>query len=214
MSGGSKLRHLTIKTTYMRKNVITLALAAAGLSVVLFAACTGDSKPGQTADGSPVSHDSLVKRGEYLVGAIGCDDCHTPKKMGANGPELDLEHRFSGHPATQPTGPADTAVMKNGWVLFGMGLTTAVGPWGQSYAANITSDSTGIGTWTEDQFLRCIRKGLSKGLEGNRPLLPPMPWQGYRNLSDDDLKAVFAYLKTTKPVENVVPQPKLLTQVK
>jgi mono/diheme cytochrome c family protein len=176
----------------------------------LVVACTSGSARKADKEEQPLTSEGLVKRGEYLVSAMGCDDCHTPKKMGPQGPELDLEHRFSGHPANQPIGKADTSVMKNGWVLFGMGLTSYVGPWGLSYAANITSDATGIGMWTEEQFLRAIRKGLSKGLEGNRPLLPPMPWFVYKNLTDEDLKAVFAYLKSTKPVKNVVPQPKQL----
>ena len=53
-----------------------------------------------------------------------------------------------------------------------------------------------------------IRNGKYKGLENSRPLLPPMPWDMYRNFSDDELKAVFAYLKSTKPIRNIVPAPK------
>ena len=109
---------------------------------------------------------------------------------------------------TEPTGKVDKNVFNEGWVLFGMGLTSSAGPWGISYSANLTSDATGIGNWTEEQFFRAIRKGLSKGLEGNRPLLPPMPWFAYKNLTDEDLRAVFSYLKSTKPIKNVVPQPK------
>lgn len=150
---------------------------------------------------------ALIKRGEYLVSAVGCDDCHTPKIFKPDGHfELDLDRRFGGHPSNEPVGKVDTTAFKNGWVYFGMGLTAAAGPWGISYAANISSDTTGIGMWTEQQFLTAIRKGLSKGLEGNRPLLPPMPWFVYKNFNDEDLKAIYAYLKSTKPVKNVVPQ--------
>ncbi len=84
-------------------------------------------------------------------------------------------------------------------------LSAWVGPWGIYYAANITSDSTGIGNWTEEQFLLYLRKGKYKGLATNRTLLPPMPWPGLSLLSDDELKAIFAYLKSTKPIINVVP---------
>jgi hypothetical protein len=100
----------------------------------------------------------------------------------------------------------DTVNAKKGWVLFAPDLTAAVGPWGMSFSANISSDQTGIGNWTEEQFFRAIREGKSKGLKESRPLLPPMPWAQYRNLKDDDLRAIFAFLKSTKPVENRVPE--------
>jgi len=99
-------------------------------------------------------------------------------------------------------------------MLFAPDLTSAVGAWGQSYAANISSDATGIGNWKEEQFIKAIREGKSKGLDGTRLLLPPMPWFVYKNMSDDDLKSIFAYLKTTNPVRNVVPQPKALSELK
>ncbi|MNE65179.1 Fructose dehydrogenase cytochrome subunit precursor [compost metagenome] len=88
-----------------------------------------------------------------------------------------------------------------------------VGPWGSSYSANITSDATGIGQWSEEQFIKCIRTGKSKGLDNGRPLLPPMPWQSYAQLNDTDLKSIFAYLQTVKPVDNVVPAPKQLSEL-
>src|SRR5690349_13662400 len=138
---------------------------------------------------------------------MGCDDCHTPKKMTEHGPEPDLNKRFSGHINDQPLGKVDPAVLKEGWMLFNMGLTAFVGPWGTSYAANISSDATGIGNWSEEQFFIAIRQGKSKGIAEARPLLPPMPWTQYRNLSDIDLKAIFAFLKSTKPQENRVPGP-------
>jgi hypothetical protein len=83
-----------------------------------------------------------------------------------------------------------------------------IGPWGISYTANITSDSTtGIGNWTEDQFLLCIRKGKYGGAPEGRNLLPPMPWPNFAKMTDDELKAVYAYLESTKPIHNIVPQP-------
>ncbi len=94
-----------------------------------------------------------------------------------------------------------------------MDLTSAVGPWGQSYSANISSDATGIGNWTEEQFIRALREGKYKGMKEGRSLLPPMPWFVYKNPSDTDLKAIFAYLKTTKPVETRVPGPKSLEEL-
>jgi hypothetical protein len=165
---------------------------------------------------TPVVMDSTekVKRGEYLVSIIGCDDCHSPKRMGPMGPEIIPELRLSGYPSSRPIQKADSQVVKQGWALFGPDLTSAVGPWGMSFSGNLTSDETGIGNWTEENFLRAIRKGKYKGLENSRPLLPPMPWFSYKNMSDEDLKSIFAYLKTVKPVENVVPVPRQLAELK
>src|ERR1700754_3884436 len=153
--------------------------------------------------GDPVQ---LVKRGRYLVSAIGCDDCHSPKKMGPHGPEIDTNLRFSGYPANRPLPDFNISAAAQ-WVLFCGDLTAAVGPWGVTFAGNITSDATGIGNWSEAQFIRCLREGKWKGLDGSRALLPPMPWQNFGKLSDRDLRSIFAYLKTTKPVNNTVPQP-------
>ena len=153
-----------------------------------------------------ISPDSLANRGKYLVTILGCGDCHSPLRMGAHGPEPDPDRLFSGHPAQLPLAKIDTTVLKS-WVLFNMTNTAVAGPWGVSFASNISSDSTGIGAWTEKQFATALREGKSKGLASNRMLLPPMPWPNYAQMSDEDLKAVFTYLKTTKPVNNVVPQP-------
>ena len=150
-----------------------------------------------------------VKRGEYLVGMIGCDDCHTPKKMTPQGPEPDMSRRFMGHPADEPYTSDDKKklISEQHVAVFSSGLTAIAGDWGVSYAANLTPDDTGIGAWTETQFFKAIREGKSKGMDGTRPILPPMPWQVYRNMTDEDLKAVFAYLKSVKPIQNVVPNP-------
>ncbi len=122
--------------------------------------------------------------------------------------------RFSGYPSQRPLPPADEQALQNGWALLGPDLTAAIGPWGASFAANITSDATGIGNWTEAQFIKAIREGKSKGLDGARSLLPPMPWQNFKKLNDEDLKSIYAYLKTTTPVKNVVPAPIPLTNIK
>lgn len=191
------------------KNQFTPVLLAVGLAVL--AACQ-PSESAKTAAVAPVSPDSLVKRGEYLVTTMGCGDCHSPKVMGPQGPEPDPARLLSGHPAEIPIAAVNSATTKD-WVLFNTMSTAAVGPWGVSYSANLTSDSTGIGTWTEEQFARALREGKSKGIATNRMLLPPMPWPNYRNLHDDDLKAIFAYLKSTKPINNLVPAPLAPTEL-
>jgi hypothetical protein len=148
-----------------------------------------------------------VKRGEYLVNSMGCDDCHSPKVMTPQGPVPDQKRRLSGHPANEPLAPiADPSVLKD-YVLFSMGQTSATGPWGTSFSANLTPDDTGIGNWSEEQFFKAIREGKSKGLDGSRPLLPPMPWFVYKNLSNQDISSIFAYLQSLPPVSNVAPAP-------
>ena len=196
----------------MRRLFVALSIPALVFGT-LVVACTSRSSGNEK---TTASQDSAVrvKRGEYLVSIIGCDDCHSPKRMGPMGPEIIPELRLSGYPSSRPIQKADSQVVKQGWALFGPDLTSAVGPWGMSFSGNLTSDETGIGNWTEENFIRAIRKGKYKGLENSRPLLPPMPWFSYKNMSDEDLKSIFAYLKTVKPVENVVPIPRQLADLK
>lgn len=191
----------------MTNNKILLAFA---VSAAVLWACTEQPKPEAIA--AAPTQEELVKHGEYLITAMGCNDCHTPKVMGARGPELDASRLLSGHPAEQPLAKIDTAILKD-WALFAPTLTAAVGPWGVTYAANLTPDETGIANWTEEQFKKAIKEGKSKGMDNTRPLLPPMPWQNYVNVSDEDVKAMFAYLKSLKPVKNVVPNPQPLIAV-
>ena len=186
----------------MKKISIVSCLA---LIAIFIFSCQQNAKQASES-GANVSKDSLIRRGEYLVTTIGCGDCHSPKRMGPQGPEADPNLLLSGHPADLPIAKIDTAAAKS-WLLFNSSLTASVGPWGVSYAANLTSDDTGIGTWTEEQFFRSIREGKQKGLANGRMLLPPMPWPNFAKLSDDDLKAIFYYLKSTKAVKNLVPAP-------
>ena len=154
-----------------------------------------------------LSEKEFQQRGEYLVNSIGCMDCHSPKKMGEKGPEVIAELHLSGYTSNRKLPKIDTANLKNGWMLMNDDLTAAVGPWGISFASNITSDDTGIGNWSLEQFKIAITKGKFKGLENGRSLLPPMPWQNFANLTNEDLKAIYTYLQSTNPVENVVPNP-------
>ncbi|GAB4092605.1 diheme cytochrome c-553 [Flaviaesturariibacter terrae] len=179
-------------------------------------ACNNSSEPSASKEGMTNSSSTttteqpsdaeLVARGHYLVSIMGCNDCHSPKTMTPQGPVPDTATLLSGHPSKLPLPAIDPKVTKD-WMLFHPNLTAFVGPWGVSFAANLTSDESGIGNWTEEQFFRAIREGKSKGLEGGRTLLPPMPWQEIRNAKDEDLHAIFRYLKSTKPVYNVVPAP-------
>jgi hypothetical protein len=136
--------------------------------------------------------------------AVGCNDCHTPLKVGPNGPEPDTSRLLSGHPQDLAM-PAPPALGKGPWVWAGSGTNTAfAGPWGISYAINLTPDqSTGIGGWTEEMFVKALKTGRHMGV--SRPIMPPMPWSSFRNFSDDDLKAMFAYLRSIPPISNRVP---------
>jgi hypothetical protein len=192
----------------MKKVFITLSFLGV-ITAIALVACQDSKSSNQPV--AEISHDSLVKRGSYLVTTMMCDDCHSPKRMGAQGPEIIPELRLSGFQHNNQLPKVDTNQVKNGWTLFNADLTSAVGMWGASFAANLTSDETGIGNWSEEQFFKAIREGKWKGMDGTRPLLPPMPWQNVRNLNDNDLKAIFAFLKSTKPVNNLVPAPKPLS---
>jgi mono/diheme cytochrome c family protein len=178
--------------------------------VLLTAGCTekGVRLPivssGAFVEVSPSGAQTPEQRGAYLVSIMGCHDCHTPWKMGPAGPEPDMDLALSGHPEQIGPIPA-TPKLEGPWVWSGAGTNTAfAGPWGVSYTMNLTPDeNTGIGIWTPELFIKTIRTGKHWGT--SRPIAPPMPWTVYRNASDEDLKAIFAYLRTLKPITNHVP---------
>jgi hypothetical protein len=149
------------------------------------------------------TQEEMVAKGEYLVTVMGCNDCHTPWKMEPNGPEPDMTRMLSGHPEgmTLPPPPQFTSE----WPAVGSATFTAwAGPWGITYAANLTpDDNTGIGIWDEAMFIKTIRDGRHMG--DGRPIQPPMPWLWYSKLTDEDLKAMFAYLESIPPIVNLVP---------
>jgi len=114
---------------------------------------------------------SPVQRGEFLVNAAGCADCHTPQRMGQPVPGMD----FSG-----------------GRVLEG--------PWGRVASANLTPDPSGIPYYDEDMFVQALRTGYV----GARRLSQIMPWATFRHMTDGDLRAIYAYVKTLPPVKHCV----------
>ena len=145
-----------------------------------------------------------VERGQYLVTIGGCNDCHTPWVMGPNGPAPDMSRALSGHPQDfvikQPA-----RIEGDRWAVATAPTNTAFsGPWGVSFAANLTPDRmTGTGIWTAETFRNTIRNGRHWGVA--RPLNPPMPWFNYAKATDEDLKSIYAYLRTLKPIRNEVP---------
>jgi hypothetical protein len=193
-------------------------LATAGIFAFLLAGCSspGDeqSREMQQASGDStaralMSDEELIKRGEYLVTIAGCDDCHSPKIMTDKGPQFDMSRRLSGHPADSKLAAVDPADIAPGkWFLAAQDLTAWAGPWGVSFAANLSPDSsTGTGAWTEELFFKIIRTGYHMGIEGGRRILPPMPWENFAKMKDEDLKAIFTFIKSLPPIKNKVPDP-------
>jgi hypothetical protein len=181
------------------------------LLLLLLAGIAGvgcDARSAEASGKAGEGREARIERGKYLVNGIGCNDCHTPLKLGANGPEPDMTRMLSGHPEQYriaDAAPAPGGEWQHGFV--GARTSTAFsGPWGVSFAANLTPDeNTGLGIWTEDMFIKALRTGKHFGV--SRPILPPMPWQHFAKLTDDDLKAIWAYLRSVPAITNHVPDP-------
>ncbi len=150
----------------------------------------------------------LIARGKQLVMLGGCIDCHSPKVFGPMGPMPDTTKFLSGAPAHNPL-PAipQGVVAPDRWgAVTTNDLTTWYGPWGVSFGRNLTPDvATGLGSWTEEIFMKAMRTGKDMGQ--GRDILPPMPSMFIGQLPDADLKAIFAYLKSLPPIPNAVPDP-------
>lgn len=122
---------------------------------------------------------ALVNKGRYLVTLAGCGDCHTPG------------HFFGKPDASRLLGGSEV-----GFEVPGLGYF---------YGSNLTPDAeTGLGKWTEAQIITAIRKGVRPD---GRILAPVMPVQNFAKLTDEDARAIAAYLKSLKPVSNKVPGP-------
>ena len=173
--------------------------------LLLIATTTGPVVAADTAPRKGADADKLA-RGKYLVTVAGCNDCHTPWKMGAKGPEPDMTRMLSGHPENANL-PPPPKLPDGPWVVTAAATNTAwSGPWGVSYTANLTPDpETGLGKWTQRNFTDTIRTGRHMGR--GREILPPMPIPMYKHFTDADLEAIFSYLRTIPAVKNRVPEP-------
>jgi mono/diheme cytochrome c family protein len=189
----------------MKKQFIAITLCAFVLGVLQN--CTTNSTAENKTEPSARKEAELIKRGEYLVTVAACNECHSPKAITAEGRVPDPKRLLSGHPQDEKLPPIFKEALASRWALWNEHSTAVAGPWGVSFAANLTPDDTGIGNWSFEQFKTAIRHGKYKGLEGSRDLLPPMPWKGYSRFTDEDLKAIFSYLKSLPPVSNLVPIP-------
>jgi mono/diheme cytochrome c family protein len=186
-------------------------LPSACLSAALaMAACAQQPAPAPATDATPTAEQTAaaqVERGRLLISGGGCHDCHTPKKFDTGAPTPDLSRALSGHPESAGVPQPFKQGAEKVWTTHTNDhLTAWSGAWGVSFAANLTPDqNTGLGIWTEQMFVDAIKQGKHMGT--SRPILPPMPWAEYRHLPDEDLKAMFAYLKSIPAIANRVPTP-------
>ena len=168
-----------------------------GLSVIVIAVVIGVSIK------SVESQNDIVERGKYLVDAVAaCGFCHTPR----DGAEYNKDMYLAGHAEGDLYSRYDRSLMQRGIFLASPPTLSAFsGPFGTSFATNLTPDKeTGLGEWTEEMFIKAMRTGRHQGNVDNRKIFPPMPWKHYAQMNDSDLKAIWAYLKTIKPVKNEV----------
>jgi len=175
---------------YSRTETGAAMLGVIAITLAAMVAAPAELKAQQSAAGS-----AMVERGRYLVGITGCHDCHSPKTAGMT---PDLSRALSGRPATTPL-PSAT----KDEVRASLDLTAWTGPWGQSVASNLTPDpATGIGSrYSEASFIQTMRTGKKPN---GTAVQPPMPSEVYQNMTDEDLRAIWAYLRTIKPIRNAV----------
>ncbi|MFD2892732.1 c-type cytochrome [Flavobacterium chuncheonense] len=192
----------------MKKNILLIMGLILLSCVLVITSCEKSKEKPTDISATPIEKtEDIIQKGEYLVNIMGCNDCHSPKRMGAQGPEIIPELLLSGFQSDSPPFTINVDdLTKEGFAIFYPDLTASKGPWGTSYAANLTPDATGIGDWSEAQFKKAITEGKFKGLDNGRLLLPPMPWASFINLKNEDIHAIFSYLKSIKPVHNIVPE--------
>jgi mono/diheme cytochrome c family protein len=167
-----------------------LLCLTSGILSLIVAACA--LKPNQERIPSDWEQTSYLERGHYLVNYLGhCTGCHTP--LGKDG-QSDKKLFLSGVPAKfagAKAGPPQVAGFP--------------GPRGaRVYAKNLTPDpETGIGKWSEEQFVRTFTTGVSP--VGVKYVISPMEWDIYANMKEEDVRAIYRYLRTVKPIMNRVP---------
>jgi len=123
---------------------------------------------------------TAIDSGKYLVNIASCTDCHTPNKW---------------------------ADFKNEDLYLSGGVEFPMPTGGFVHSANLTPDESGLGVWSEDAFLAKFKSYRDSGaifkVEPNK-LNSIMPWFAYSNMTDQDLKSIYAYLMSLKPVYNPV----------
>jgi len=174
------------------------------IALVSMIAVSCHQKPATEVAYSP----ERLEIGEAIVEGWNCSFCHTPQIKGPDGkPMPDPKRLMSGHPADDqiPEVP-DMVISSSEWMEFLDNLDSTV--WATDnlliFSANLTpDDETGIGTWTEVEFVETIRQGRHRGIE--RRINYPMPWRELSEVSDEELLSVYEYLMSLEPVNNKVP---------
>jgi len=144
------------------------------------------------------NYSSQVEWGKHLVTVGGCNDCHTPKLMTPQGPIDDTSRMLSGYYGNIPTPGVDRKQAESKGYVVTADFTSWVGPWGVSYAANLTPDETGTGSWTEEQFMYAIKNLIFHGLPGFPSIIASHAMMPVKHYTDNEIKAIFAYIKTIK----------------
>ena len=167
-----------------------LGSAAGAVALMLIASTSGQAQQ----RGAAAAPGASAERGRYLVNITGCHDCHSPKSQGMS---PDPARLLSGRPSTTKM-PSKA----DGEVHASLDLTAWYGPWGQTVASNLTPDpATGLPArgYNEKTFIQTMRTGKKPN---GTAVQPPMPVEVYTNLSDDDLRSIWMYLQTIKPIRN------------
>jgi len=167
--------------------LLALAVGTVGLYYSLFL-----PKQRPASDIQVESTPERIERGRYLVvNVLQCVDCHSER-----------DWNYYGGPPVPPIG-AGRSCMDNTTMAAGVNAGQETFP-GRLCIRNITPDpDTGLGNWTDGEIIRAVREGVSHDGEG---LFPIMPYFIYRNVSDDDMEAVVAYLRSMEPVASVWPE--------
>jgi mono/diheme cytochrome c family protein len=172
------------------------SLSCIALTCVLAAPACGDNDDDQSGDidAAPIADaapsdaaepDASVgdaERGQYLVEVVGaCSDCHTPRNEDGT---PDMTRFLAGNPSFVDILPEDDTM-------------------GNLPAPNLTSDATGLDSWSDDQIKDAFLNGVDD--EGGA-LVPVMPYYVLHNMTDDDASAIVAYLRTVPAVEQEIPE--------
>jgi mono/diheme cytochrome c family protein len=170
---------------------ITGALLAAGVIVIVaYFTLLPRSRP--APDVQVAMTPENIERGRYMaVNVLQCVDCHSER-----------DWSLYGGPPVEPIG-AGRACMTRETIATGVNAGQETFP-GRLCIRNITPDiETGIGSWTDGEVIRAAREGVNREGKG---LFPIMPYFIYKNVADDDIEAVVAYLRTLQPVQSVKPE--------
>ena len=172
----------------MRKALSIAAILLITIAAVYFSSCNNESTV--KSDDNKDSLKQVIARGEYLVNHVaGCIDCHSKRDF------------------TKYSGPVVPGSEGGGGMLF----DPKFGLPGMIYGKNITPDSaTGIGTWTDDEILRAMTQGINK--KGDT-LFPIMPYPNFNRMAKTDLLSIIAFIRTLKPINNVVPARQLFVPI-